>query len=262
MSSPTPFTLITGASSGIGLEFAKLAAAEKRPLVLVARRAERLEALAAELRAGHGVEVRVEPADLGKPGAVAALCERLAAAGVEIGTLVNNAGVGTFGRSDEIPVEDQVELVEINVAALTELTGRLLPPMVKAGRGAILNVGSVSGFTPGPFMATYFASKAYVLNYSLALADELRGAGIVVSCLCPGPTTTEFGQRKTLQNRKSTRPWRIPVAQVARAGWDGLAAGKAIVVPGGTNRMIVRLLGVLPRTFATRMVGNHQRKFL
>ncbi len=256
-----PFTLVTGASSGIGLEFAKLAAVERRPLVLVARRRDRLEALAEELRAAHGVEVRVEIADLGKPGEAAALCARLAAAGVEVGALVNNAGVGTFGRSDEIPVEDQLELLEVNVVALAELTARLLPAMVKRGRGEILNVGSVAGFTPGPYMATYFASKAFVLSYSLALADEMKPAGVTVTCLAPGPTPTEFGRRKTLKNRKSSRPWRIPAETVAQAGWRAMKAGRPLVIPGATNRLIVRLLAALPLGIATRAVGRHQRKF-
>lgn len=167
--------------------------------------------------------------------------------------------MGAWGAVDEIPLEDTVELVTLNCTALAELTARLLPAMRERGTGRILNVGSVAGFLPGPYMAAYFASKAFVLSFSLALAEELRGTGITVTCLSPGPTPTEFGHRKTLRLRSSRSPLPVPVERVARIGYDAMTAGRRFVVPGNRVRWMARAADWLPRALTARLVAGRQK---
>lgn len=254
--------LITGASSGLGLEFAKLFAATGHPLVLTARREDKLNDLAAQLRAAHGVGVTVLPLDLAQPGAAAQLTAAVNAAGLEIEILVNNAGFGAFGEFASIALNDTVEMLQLNVSALAELTRLLLPPMLARGRGRILNVGSVAGFLPGPYMTAYYASKAFVGSFSQALNEELRGTGVTVSCLCPGPTATEFGQRGSMKPMKAPRSWRMGAREVAQAGYDGLLRNRPLIIPGASNKFIVFAVKFLPRAFILRRVSRLQRKFL
>src|SRR5262245_62920887 len=184
--------LVTGASSGIGEALARRLARDGLDLGLVGRRAERLEAVASELRAGNGVQVDVLPADLTRSGAVAELVEELARRSLDVDWLVNNAGFGTVGLFHAMPVERELEEITLNVEALVELTGRLLPPMVRRGRGVVMNIASVGAYLPSPNMATYTATKAFVLSFSEAIAEELRDTGVRVLCVCPGVTRTEF----------------------------------------------------------------------
>ena len=254
--------LITGASSGLGLEFAKLFAAAGHPLVLSARREDKLQALAAQLRAAHGIAVTVLPLDLAQPGAASKLAQAVADAGVQIEILVNNAGFGAFGEFVKTDLIDTTEMLQLNVIALAELTHLFLPQMLAHGRGRILNVGSVAGFVPGPYMSAYYASKAFVGSFSQALGEELRGTVVTVSCLCPGPTVTEFGQRGSMKPMKSPRSLRMGAPEVAQAGFDGLLQGRALIIPGISNKFIVFAVKHLPRAFLVRRVGGLQRKFI
>src|SRR3954452_10635811 len=214
-----PVALVTGASSGIGLELAKLAARDGHDLVLVARSADKLAGLAEELTSEHGVDVRQIVADLAEPGGVRTVLERLG--GTHVDVLVNNAGVGGQGRfAVERDLADDLAMIQLNVSALVELTGHLLPPMVERGRGAVLNLASTAGFTPGPLQAVYFASKAFVRSFSEALTEECRNTGVRVTALCPGPVDTGFaaasGLEGTLLMRNS--PAMVSVHDVAADG--------------------------------------------
>lgn len=253
------WVLITGASAGLGVEFARLAAAEGRNVILTARRAERLEALKQELmRDNHGIEIEVIPADLSQDGAAQALWDK-ASAGRGIDILVNNAGLGAngfFGDPDNWPRE-RAEIA-VNVAALSALMSAAIGPMRARGHGYILNVASTAAFMPAPRMAVYHASKAYVLSLTEAVAEELSGSGVKVCALCPGPVATEFFEQGEMEDSfllKITRP--APADAVARAGWTGMKRGRRIVVTGVSNKVFAFLPRLLPRrvmVFAMRMV--------
>ncbi|HEY1796392.1 MAG TPA: SDR family oxidoreductase [Stellaceae bacterium] len=238
-SSSRPLALVTGASSGIGIEIARELAQSGHDLVLSARRVERMETLAAELRA-RGATVTVIGADLSRPRAATALVGELAARGFAIDVLINNAGLGAQGGFDRQNETRVSEMLQVNIVALTELTRLLLPAMVARGRGRIMLVASVAAFQPGPRMAVYFASKAYVLSFGEALAYELRKTGVTVSVLCPGATATEFfavaGADKSIMAQKFRRM--MPADTVARMGVAGLARGRPVVVAGLMNRIM------------------------
>ncbi len=242
--------LITGASAGIGWELARQFAAEKSNLVLVARRRERLEELAAELRTQHGVEVHVVAADLGRADAPQAIVERLTRDGLTIDVLVNNAGFGALGPVAELDLQRQMEMVQVNVAALTHLTRLLLPGMIERRRGGILNVGSTAGFQAGPFMAVYYATKAYVVSFSEALADELAASGVTVTCLCPGPTLTEFAETAKMGHTLMFKLQTMTAQQVARIGYRSFRRGKLLVVPGWINYLGSMGVRFIPRSMA------------
>lgn len=248
--------LITGASSGIGLEFAKLFAADGVDLVLLARREDRLRRLADELRAAHGVDVRVLVADLADPQAPQAVFDELQAAGGRVDVLVNNAGIGVWGSFAERDLGRQLEMVQVNVAALTALTRLFVPGMVERRRGAILNVGSAAGFLPGPRMAVYFATKAYVLSFTEALAVELRGTGVTVTLFAPGATATEFPERAGMPGFKLGAS---DAATMARAGYHGMRAGRVVVVPAPKSRLIALAVRILPRAVIRAIMGRAQR---
>jgi short-subunit dehydrogenase len=245
-----PVTLITGASAGLGAEFARQCAARGEELVLVARRRARLDALAGEVGRAH-----VFPLDLAAPGAAHSLIDAIAAEGLAIDTLINNAGFGLAGRFDAQPLERLSEMVELNIRALVELTHLALPGMKERGRGAICNVASTAAFQAGPNMAVYYASKAFVLSFTEALHQELKGTPIRVSALCPGPTDTEFADvadshSPTLKRISGT------AADVVRAGLKGLDANKAVVIPGLPNKLTAQANRVLPRALVRRIVGS------
>lgn len=246
--------VVTGASSGIGLELAKLFAADHHDLVLVARREDRLQALAEELAARHGVDADVMAVDLSRPQGPSELVRRLA--GRDVDVLVNNAGFGLVGDFVAGAWQDYAEMIQLNVVALTELTHSLLPGMLGRGSGRILNVASTAGFQPGPGMAVYYASKAYVLSFSEALAVELAGTGVSVTTLAPGVTATGFQQRAGAEQILLTKAMRMPASTVARAGYQGLRRGKALVIPGATNKLGVAMIRLGPRWLVPRVVAR------
>ncbi len=242
-------TLITGASAGLGAEFARQCRRRGDELVLVARRRDRLEALAAELGSSH-----VIAADLALPGAAGRLLTDVAALGLEVETLINNAGFGAAGTFVETPPERLLEMVDLNVRSLTELCRLVLPEMLQRRRGFVLNVASTAAFQAGPYSAVYYATKAFVLSLSEALYVESKGKGVHVTALCPGPTATEFFEVAGSPNGRLARMATDPKAVVA-AGLAGLARNKPIVVPGIMNKMTSQAGRILPRKVLRKAVA-------
>jgi short-subunit dehydrogenase len=249
--------LITGASGGIGAEIARSFARRGYDLLLSARSVPALEALAAELSAAHAIRVRVLPADLGRPGAAEALADALKDETVD--ALVNNAGFATFGAFAAGDAARMQEEIDLNVGSLTLLTRRLLPGMIARKRGRILNVASTAAFFPGPFMAVYYATKAYVLSLSVGLREECRGTGVTVTCLCPGPTKTGFVAAAKMEASPLFRlsPLQTPEV-VAEAGVHACLTGRAIAFPSWYNRLQTVLGHWLPRTLQARIVRRVQ----
>jgi short-subunit dehydrogenase len=248
-------TLITGASSGIGEALARRLARERRPVVLVARRTDRLERLAGELRAQHGTDVQVVTADLTKPGAGESLQAELARRELVVDWLINNAGFGTHGRFAELPVARELEEVQLNVAALVELTGRFLPGMVERRRGAVMNISSVGGFGPGPYMATYCATKAFVLSFTESLAAEVRGSGVHVLCVCPGFTRTEFQDKVDVDTSGIPSFAWMTADQVAEQAIAAVGQ-RTVLVNGVMNGVAASLYRHLPASLTTRLVSG------
>ena len=251
--------LITGASSGIGRALATVIAKDRLDLVLVARRLERLEELAAELRQRYGVNVEIIAADLALPGAAQSVFEGARARGGSVDVLVNNAGVGVHGLFADTALSREVEMIQINVIALTELTKHCVPGMIERRRGRIVNVASTAAFQPGPLMAVYYATKAHVLSFTEALAEELSGTGVTATALCPGPTRTEFQQRAGFGDVPLLRgPLVWDAASVARVGWEGAKRGKRVVVPGFANRVLALGARLSPRRLTTKIARRLQ----
>jgi short-subunit dehydrogenase len=250
--------LITGASSGIGRELARLYAADGAGLVLVARSQDRLRELAAELGAHYGTLAQVLPADLSEPGSPGEIAGALAHQRLDVDVLVNNAGFGAHGSVAGLGAQRQLDMIDVNVAALTQLTALLLPGMLARRTGAILNVASTAGFQPGPNQAVYCATKAYVLSFTEALAEEVRGSGVRVSCLAPGPTDTGFAAQAGMGGTLLFRWGVMDAARVARAGHDGLRRGKTLVIPGVRNRVLAFSVRLSPRALVTRIAGRLQ----
>ena len=239
--------LITGASAGLGVEFARQLAAKGRRLVLVARRKDRLDELAADLGNARAVEM-----DLSLPGATALLMADIAKHNETVELLVNNAGFGLAGRFAELEGLRQREMIDLNCGALTELAHAVLPGMIERKAGGILNVASTAAFQPGPGMAVYFATKAMVLSFSEALHDEVKRQGVSVSCLCPGPTRTEFRSVSGFNPKGPTGKVSADAASVVHAGLKGLERNQAVVVPGLSNKVIAQLHRIFPRAVMRR----------
>ena len=255
-----PRALVTGASAGIGEAFARLLAARHHDLTLVARRRDRLEALAKELAERHRVSASVEAADLAEEADLSGLVAKVAADPPDL--LVNNAGFGTVGRFAELDPERELEEIRTNVLALVRLTRAALPGMLARGRGAVVNVSSLAGESPGPFTATYAASKAYVTRFSESLHEELRGTGVVVQALLPGFTRTEFQEVAGVDpGSVPSFAWMSP-ERVARASLAALARGDALCIPGAGNRLLGGLTALAPRSLARRVLGTIQRRNL
>ena len=250
--------LITGASSGIGREMARLFAGDGADLVLIARSEGRLRELAGQLAADYGVKAQVVPADLSRPAGPGEIVEALAQRHIDVDVLVNNAGFGAHGPVAAIGVARQLEMIEVNVAALTQLTALLLPGMLERRRGAILNVASTAAFQPGPNQAVYCATKAYVLSFTEALAEEVRGSGVRVSCLAPGATDTGFAEQAGVAGTRLFRRGVMDAGRVARAGHDGLRRGKTLVIPGLRNRALAFGVRLSPRVLAAKISGYMQ----
>jgi uncharacterized protein len=253
--------LITGASSGIGLELARIAARERHDLVLVARREGVLREVARELHDRHGIRVEVMAADLGQPGAAADVVARLHLLGIEIDALVNNAGFGVYGPFTETALESELQMIQLNIVALTELTKRLLPGMIARRSGRILNLASLASFFPGPLMAVYYATKAYVLSFSEAIANELEGTGVTVTALCPGPTASGFQSAASLQESKLVIGKTLATARgVAEDGYAAMMAGKSLVVSGWSNKLVAQTPRFMPRKAVTALLRRLQER--
>jgi short-subunit dehydrogenase len=254
MTASRPLALVTGASAGIGRELADILAREGHDLVLVARREPELTDLARELKERHGADSRVLTADLAAPDAATQLAESLGA-GTAVDVLVNNAGFGGHGAFADRDRDDDLRMIAVNVTALTDLTKLLVPGMVARGRGRILNVASTAAFQPGPFMAVYYATKAYVLSFSEALSEELSGTGVTVTCLCPGVTKTEFQKVAGVEEVPLTKgPLSMTARAVAEAAYSGLAKGRRLVIPGVHNKVGVQAVRVSPRAAILKVV--------
>ncbi len=251
--------LVTGASAGIGRELALLLARDGFDLILTARDGTRLHALAAELTERSQARSTVIPCDLSLPSGPRELAARVDDAGLAVDILVNNAGMGAAGPFAELPLERQLSLLQLNMVSLTELTRRFLPPMLQRGRGRILNVASTAAFQPGPYLATYYASKAYVLSLSEALAEEVRESAVTITALCPGPTRTEFFARAEMRASTLAQHTVMDAAAVAAAGYRGMMRGERIVVPGVANRAAGLLVRATPRSLVTRVVARLNR---
>ena len=245
-----PVTLITGASAGLGAEFARQCARRGQSLLLTARRQDRLEALARELGGAETITL-----DLGRPGATAALMAEAQARGLAVETLINNAGFGLAGRFVDLSADRQRDMIRLNVTALTDLCAMALPAMLERRRGFILNVASTAACQAGPNMAVYYATKAFVLSLSAALHQETKGTGVHVTALCPGPTATEFFDVAGAGEGRLAKMAVDPVA-VVKAGLDGLARNRAIVIPGALNKATAQSNRLLPRALMRRIVAR------
>jgi hypothetical protein len=251
--------LITGASSGIGLELAKCFAADGSRLILVARSKEALEKLAEELRRENKIEAIVLTADLSLPETSKRIFRELSAQKISVDVLVNNAGFGLHDSFVKLPLQRQLEIIQVNVTALTELTGLFLPGMIGRKRGGILNVGSVAGFLPGPNMTVYYATKAFVLSFTEALAEELEGTGVTVSAFCPGGTETNFSRIAREGKSRISKTKKMPAEQAARYGHRAFRKNRVVTIPGFQNRFMVFLTRFLPR-WAVRKAAHSYNK--
>jgi uncharacterized protein len=248
--------LITGASSGIGYELAGLFAKSGHDLVLVARNEQRLARLAEELRQRFGVNVTVLVKDLSSAAAAEEILVELQNRSLHVDILVNNAGFGEYGPFHETSLERDLQMIQVNVTALTQLTKLLLPGMLKRNSGKILNIGSTASFAPGPFVAVYSASKAYVLSFSEAPAEELKGTGVTVTVLCPGSTETEFAERAKMTDSRIFQGRLMSARKVAEIGFRALIEGKTTVIPGRANKLLVFSQRFAPRKMVARISRN------
>ncbi len=253
--------LITGASSGIGLEFAKIFAREGYDLVIIATNAQKLGQVAFDLHEEYNVKIKVITKDLSEKNSAKEIFDELEKEKIEIDVLINNAGFALYGEFSQTNLEIETQMIETNILALTQLTKFALKNMLKKKEGKILNVASTAAFQPGPLMSVYYATKAYVLFFTEAIANELKGSGISVTALCPGPTETGFQKRSMQEESKLVKGKKLMSAkEVAEIGYDALMKGKIVVVPGLDNYL--KSLGprFLPRDFTAQYVRNLQEK--
>jgi len=259
MGNARPVALVTGASMGLGAEFARLLAAEGYDLVLTARDGERMATLKKEVENLHGVTAHVLVADLTDPRAPEAIHERLRRTGIEVDVLVNNAGFGMYGKFHESDLQTELDMIQVNIIALMHLTKLFVRDMVARRRGRIVNVASTAAFQPGPLQSVYYASKAFVLSFSEAIGNELRGTGVTVTALCPGPTPTGFQTRANVGNLRGLRLlMRVSPEAVVRAGYHGMKRGTPVVVPGALNNLLVFMVRLTPRRLVTHLVRQIQ----
>ncbi len=247
----TKWALITGASSGIGYELSKVFAREGYNLILVSRNEEALQKLATQLRTEHEVLARVIAKDLAAPNSTQEIYSQLQKESIAVNVLVNCAGLGVAGKFSETDLSTELRMIQVNIVALTELTKLFLKDMVRRREGRILNVASTAAFQPGPLMAVYYATKAYVLSFSEAIFEELQGSGVIVTALCPGPTRTDFQNRAGLGESKLFNPKSLlrtdDPLEVAERGFEGMVRGEAIVISGFRNKLLASAVRILPR---------------
>jgi len=254
------YALVTGASSGIGYHLARQFAADGIPVILVARSADKLAALAHELERDYGIDAKAWPADLALPKAPQLVYDQVQAWQVQVDYLVNNAGFGLFGRFDQTAWQRELQMINLNITALTHLTKLFGVPMVQRGRGHILNLASTASFFPGPLMAVYYATKNYVLAFSEAIAQEWRETGVGVTALCPGPTESGFQEAAELEASNLVADKKLPTAEeVAWFGYQQMKAGKVVAVHGFNNTLQTMAPRFLPRGMVRQMVHNAQK---
>jgi uncharacterized protein len=254
-----PTALVTGGSGGIGLELAKVLARNDFDLVLVGRNRDTLEAAAGQLEGKFAIRAQVFAADLARPEAPEAIFDFLQNENVPIEILVNNAGIGLGGEFADTKLERELEMIQVNIAALTHLTKLFLPPMIKRKSGRVLNVASTAAFQPGPLMAVYYATKAYVLSFSEALSEELRNSGVTVTTLCPGPTHTDFADAAEMGNSRLFHTFGIAdPADVAKYGFDAMMHGKRLAIPGVKNKVVAQANRFAPRALSAKIARMMQ----
>jgi short-subunit dehydrogenase len=253
-----PVTVITGASAGIGAELARIFAANGHEIALVSRREKEMVLLATELGAAYKYKPHVIPIDLQRSDAPARIAHELLGRGLEPAVVVNNAGFGLHGPAAQLDRAEQLAMIDLNIRALTDLSLRWLDGITRH-KGGILNVASVAGFLPGPNMAVYYATKAYVLSFTEALSRELEPLGVRVTALCPGPVPTEFQARAGVSGKKPSFLFGKTAEQVARAGYEGFTQGRRLVVPGLGNKLVTLLPRLLPRATVLSTIQSYQR---
>ena len=256
------YAVVTGASSGIGHELCKLFARDGYSLLLAARSADKLAAFARDLTAAHRIDVRVCPVDLADTHGAEQVFAAAQALDRDVEVLVNNAGFGSYGPFAEANLTDMLQMLQLNVVTLTHLTRLFLPGFIDRGRGRVMNVASTAAFQPGPLMAVYYATKAFVLHFSEALDEELRDTAVRVSAFCPGPTATGFKSRAQLEESKLfNQPQNVMDAGVvAEVGYRGLLKGQRVVIPGFWNKLLVQGSRIMPRRLVTSIVRNMQER--
>jgi hypothetical protein len=251
--------IVTGATAGIGLALSTLLASEGYDLVLVARDERGLDEAAARIVGEHAVQVSVVATDLASAAGVAAVADRVASLGITPDVLVNSAGRGVYGRFLETRLESEIEMIQLNVVALTELTKRLVPLMVARRCGRILNLASLAAFVPGPWMTVYYATKAYVLSFGEGLAHELKGTGVTVTTLCPPPTRSRFHAAARMEASRLIKGRALySPDEIARIGYEGMVAGRRVVIPGFLNWLFVQVAPLVPRRRLAAFVGRQQ----
>ena len=251
-------SLITGASFGIGLELARIFAREGHDLVLVARSSDKLRQLASELERANSTRSLILATDLTEPGAAAYVLDQTTRAQIVVDILVNNAGFGQYGFFAENDLEECLRQIQLNVTTLTHLSRLYLPEMIARKEGRILNVASTAAFQPGPLMAVYFATKAYVLHLSEALANELQGTGVTVTCLCPGATATEFHKRANATEMRLLKMGSMDPQTVAEDGYRAMMTGKPLVISGFKNWLVAQSVRFSPRRLVTAIARKTQ----
>lgn len=249
--------LITGASGGIGLEFAKLFAKNGYDLVLVAR-SESLRDQAADYHLNYNVKALPIIKDLSTPNAPQEIFDELTAAGITVDVLINNAGFATYGLFTDLDLHRELNMIQLNITSLVHLTGLFLPGMKARGFGRVLNVASTAAFQPGPLMATYYATKSFVLSWSEALGVEMKGTGVTFSALCPGPTQSGFQSRAAMTDSKLVQSGLMGAAEVAQIGYDALMGGQDMVVPGLRNQVMALAARFIPRKQAAEIAFGAQ----
>lgn len=257
--SESRWALITGASSGIGEELARLFAADRINVALVARREERLRKLASELSERHRIATHVLQADLASAEAPQQIVDELAGRSVEVEYLVNNAGFGTNGAFAEMDARSQLDMLQVNIASLVHLTHLLLPGMIRRKSGRVLNVASLAAFQPGPYMAVYYASKAFVLSFSEAIHEECRKCNVTTTCLCPGPTHTEFAETAGMGSAPLFKMGPMSAPAVAGSGYRAMHRGSPVVVTGTGNKTLAFSVRFAPRSLVRQITKRLNR---
>ncbi|MGD0710766.1 MAG: SDR family oxidoreductase [Bacteroidales bacterium] len=255
------YAVITGASGGIGLELAKLLAKDKHNLILIARSEDKLKEIKTSFEKDYDINVFIIAIDLSLPDAPAKVFEQLKKDDITIDILINNAGFGDYGAFAECNWQKQEQMINLNILALTKLTRLFLPTMIKSGYGRIMNVASTAAFQPGPLMSVYYATKAFVLSFTYAIANEIKGTGVTISALCPGPTDTGFVSAAALENSKLFKIFKPkPSNEVALFGYKRMMKGKLLSIPGCLNKLMVGSIRFSPRKLVTLVVRKVQEK--